>query len=192
MSHAQEKVLQRREVEQRLALGLLPPEAIAHELGLKTVSVKAHARRLRDAWSTRTSRAKTDWMPELIAVLDEVQRQAWIAWRRSLDFLAKSSRTTKELVSGTQEQTSIGRAEHLGDTRCLTIILHCVKLRCDLLGLGPGDIMRSFFIPDLPGLDALIARLPPDQLDRIHDSTRIVEDLVRQLGVSLSDDDDGS
>ena len=172
----------RREIEERLLRGL-PPYEIAHELSLSFGRVKAHVRKLRERWSRQTRQPKPECMPEVIAQLGEVQRQAWFGWKRSLDFLAKSSRTTKELASGTQEQTTVSRIEHLADTRCLIVILQCLKMRIDLLGLDENSIHRTFALPEVPGLNALLETLPQDDLEKVTASGQVVEGLLRQLGM---------
>jgi hypothetical protein len=172
----------RREIETRLLMGL-PPSEIAREVGVKIGTVKAQVRKLRARWSRQTRRPKAECVPDILAQLDEVQRQAWFSWKRSLDFLAKSSRTTKQLPGETQEQMTVSRAEQLGDTRCLVVILQCLKLRIELLGLDEDSIHRAFALPEVPGLDELLETLPQDQLEKVTASGKVVEGLLRKLGL---------
>jgi hypothetical protein len=93
---------------------------------------------MRQEW--RTQRAeKIDEMIDLeLARIDQVEREAWVAWERSVG----KNTTITEKTSADGSETSIKTEKLAGDPRFLSIQLDCVKKRCEVLGLNADTVQK--------------------------------------------------
>jgi len=94
---------------------------------------------LTSEWKASALRDITEVKAAELAKLDELEREAWIAWRRGIG--RKQTRTTKSVKVGKGDavlalpETTL-RTEHLnGDPRYLGIVLDCQQRRAKILGL---------------------------------------------------------
>lgn len=69
-----------------------------------------------------------------LARIDEVERQAWIAWLKSQENAETSKERTRG-PDGTQTVTEKVSKGQAGDPRYLEIVLKCVERRCKILGV---------------------------------------------------------
>ena len=66
-----------------------------------------------------------------LAKIDEVERQAWVAWERSQED-AESTKVVETASDKRYEAQTKGQA---GDPRFLDIVMKCVDRRCKILGV---------------------------------------------------------
>lgn len=98
-----------------------------------------------------------------LAKVDEVERQAWVAWARSMENAETKREKVKIGADGETIKISKGQA---GDPRFLDAVLKCVERRCKILGVEAGQPL-----PPGDGDGATVEdlkNLPPDELLRLH------------------------
>jgi hypothetical protein len=101
-------------------------------------------KRVREEWrSARVNNydAKVDME---LARLDEIEREAWAAWHRTIG-IYKTETRKNTLVKGTDgnqgldlpaEEITVKKEKLAGDPRFLAAVQDCVKKRCEILGLN--------------------------------------------------------
>ena len=94
---------------------------------------------LTAAWQASAMRDITEVKAQELAKLDEMEREAWLAWHRGIG--RKQTRTTKSVTVGKGDAALVLpevtlKTEALnGDPRYLGIVLDCQQRRAKMLGL---------------------------------------------------------
>jgi len=127
--------------------------------------------KLTARWQASALRDISQAKADELAKLDELEREAWAAWRRGIG--RKQSRTTK--TGGKEGDTVSVKTEVLnGDPRYLAVIDNCIARRCEILGLkAPTKLEASG-----PGGGPIPVAGRPDL-------TRLTEEELGQLGLLL-------
>lgn len=111
--------------------------ARAFEVDQATISTDLKA--IQKEWLAQALLDRGEWTARELARIDEVERNAWVAWTKSQEN-AEVLRAKMRGQNSETEKISKGQA---GDPRYLDIVLKCVTKRCELLGLdkdpGGGD-----------------------------------------------------
>ena len=137
--------------------------ARAFEVDQATVSTDLKA--IQKEWLAQALLDRGEWTARELARIDEVERNAWVAWTKSQENAEVLRAKMKGQASET-EKISKGQA---GDPRFLEIVLKCVAKRCELLGLDAekdpdkNDANRN----GIPATESL-RQLPLDELVRLH------------------------
>lgn len=88
--------------------------------------------KLTARWQASALRDISQAKADELAKLDELEREAWAAWKRGIG--RKQSRTTK--TGGKEGDTVSVKTEVLnGDPRYLAVVDNCIARRCEILGL---------------------------------------------------------
>jgi len=121
----------RAKVARRYIHGDLQAEiARAFEVSQQTIS--HDLRVIHDEWLKQSVQDRAEWVANELARIDEVERQAWIGWRKSQED-AQTLKARMQDGGHTTEKISKGQA---GDVRFLGVVLNCITKRCELRHLG--------------------------------------------------------
>ena len=113
---------------------------IAQEEGVDHSTVSRDLAAIRQDWRASAVMDLDAKFDEELAKLDEVEREAWAAWRESKTTLHTHSR--EEIIGGRNDgatRTTEKRQQRCGDPAFLQIILQCLDRRCKLLQLQPAQ-----------------------------------------------------
>jgi hypothetical protein len=117
-----------------IILALVKDKCINPDTGKpwQVATVQADLKHLEAIWQATALRDITQVKADELAKLDELEREAWLAWRRGIG--RKQVRTTK---IGGKDGTEISlKTETLnGDPRYLAIVLDCQQRRARMFGL---------------------------------------------------------
>lgn len=127
-----DEMLARREQIVALWLRRRTIRQIAGEVGLSRAMVHRELTEAREEWKSRTSEAYEARLEREIRGIEEIEREAWQAWTRSV---GQSITTTEKSAINGMERTVTVR-ELAGDPRHLSVILQCSAHRARLLGLN--------------------------------------------------------
>lgn len=126
---------------------------IATHFGLTQPTISNHLRRVRDEWRADRVGDMDELKALEMARIDAVQREAWDAWRLSLEPVerevvnkagrknppaktkAKRDSADDDRVSVTAIDITTYRQRGMGNPKYLDIILKCIEQRSRLLGL---------------------------------------------------------
>ena len=86
---------------------------------------------IRAHWQAEAQKDIGEWVKHELQAIDEVERQAWAAWNRSVG----TSRVTVSERKDGKNKASVRTEDLAGDARFLTIVLDCQQRRAHLLGL---------------------------------------------------------
>jgi len=135
-----EDVMRRREKVMALHVKGFTAMQIAAKLGLEYQTVRTDVNTIERGWraSPFAVAQYNTWLTRQLAKLDELERNAWIAWERSREPLEE---TSTELAEGSsrsdkgKQKVRVTRRESAGDPRFLATINSVIKQRSALLGL---------------------------------------------------------
>lgn len=104
---------------------------IAKALGVTNGTISTDLKAIHQDWRESSLRNFDEARAEQLAKIDQVEREAWLGWERSVgkDVRRKLSQTPRGPV---REKLIRNMA---GDSKFLAVVLDCVKKRCDILGL---------------------------------------------------------
>ena len=108
---------------------------IAKRLHLSQQQVSYDLKELRKRWLESSLVDIDQVKAKELAKIDEVERQAYRGWHRSLkdaETKRKAARNTSDGVQTEAHEETKGQA---GDPRFLTIVLTCIERRCKIFGL---------------------------------------------------------
>lgn len=124
---------------------------IARELGVTQGQVSKDLAAVRKAWMASSIRAFDQHRAEQLARIDEIERQAWAGWLRSVGTQRQTTNKTRVkggpagAGAGDDQQPAaapddlleetIVEHEDAGDSRFLDRMAWCVSERCKILGL---------------------------------------------------------
>lgn len=168
-SRTPRKTLQATETQALVAsmyLRGMTQAAIAKELGCTRPNVTQHLSRVRKVWLDSSLQDFNELKARELARLDEIERQAWIGWERSLKdggFVQKKGVGMQcacladdfapdpgcEDCGGTGQAIVVNGAEVTekrhgrdGNPKFLEIVGNCVAKRCEILGLDSPKTIR--------------------------------------------------
>jgi hypothetical protein len=113
---------------------------IAREEGVDHSTISRDLAAIRKDWRESALMDLDAKFDEELAKLDQVEREAWAAWRESTTTLHTHSR--EEIIGGRDDgatRTTEKRQQRCGDPAFLQIILQCLDRRCKLLQLQPAQ-----------------------------------------------------
>jgi len=112
---------------------------IAEQLGVTQATISRDLARIRKEWISSATVNYNEAVAKELARIDNVEREAWEAWRRS-------QQDAVQVRSGVQAEKSTDvtiRTGQTGNPAYMRVILECVKQRCDILGITqPGGEAR--------------------------------------------------
>ena len=112
---------------------------------------------LTEQWKVSAARDITEAKAAELAKLDELEREAWAAWYRSIGRVqtrtTKTGRVTKDGDLVGQPEVTLKTEVIVGDPRFMAVILDCQQRRAKMLGLdapeqlevaeGFGELLRK-------------------------------------------------
>jgi len=102
-------------------------------------AVQEDLEHLSARWKAEALRDITQAKADELAKLDELEREAWAAWRRSIGRkqvrTTKTGRVDKEGTVITEPEVSLKTEVLVGDPRFMTVILDCQARRAKMLGM---------------------------------------------------------
>lgn len=134
---------------------------IAEKENIDAATVCRDLRVIHDNWLARTHARYDQCIARELALLDEIERQAWEAWNRSL----LNQETTQAEKSTRDEKTKLVRKGQTGNPMYLRIIFHCIEKRCELLKQATRAADRPSDALTVEAMDAMIP--PPGDADRM-------------------------
>lgn len=96
-------------------------QAIGRQLGISQQAVSRHARALRKQWAESAAADVQEAIGRECATLDEVAREAWSAWQRSVTPLTKKGRAPT------------------GDLKALEVVVKAVNLKLRAMGVATSE-----------------------------------------------------
>lgn len=105
---------------------------IALQTGVHPATISADIKKIEEEWRKDTAMALDVLKAKEIATIDEVERQAWRAWFRSIG--DHTIETTKSKDDEQKEVTKQTR-KLVGSVQYLNVIMDCVEKRAKLLGM---------------------------------------------------------
>lgn len=132
--------------------------AIAKELDINQSNISRDLKQIRSEWLE--SRVKDfDAAKEIeLQKIDEVERQAWAAWERSVGVVERRTTRKKDAGDRSESEATVVKTDQAGDPRFLQNVLDCIQRRCKILGL---DAPEKHAETDSKGNDL-------DRIDRIN------------------------
>lgn len=123
---------------------------IARDLGIAQGTVSKDLAAIRAAWLKSAVRDFDALKAQEIAKIDEIEREAWLAWERSKKDKEVSlteqvdgdgALTVTEYPDGrtvtsrVKRKARMTRTGQVGDSTYLNVVLSCIERRCKILGL---------------------------------------------------------
>lgn len=112
---------------------------IADKLGVTRQTIHKDLRIIKERWREEQVNDIDEKMLNELTKIDEVERNAWEAWERSIGKV-KQTKTTDHPKGQTYEELI---KEQAGDPRFLFVVLGCVKKRCEILGLNAPEQVKT-------------------------------------------------
>lgn len=129
-------------------------QEIADTIGISQSRVSQIVSELQRDWLNSAMRDWDTLKSEELARINEVESEAWIAWRRSTAEYTEITEEVNEtptkqigedgkitIISMGLAKTRLKREMRYGDPRFLQIINQCIERRCNLLGLDAPKIV---------------------------------------------------
>lgn len=121
-----------------------PQAVIAQELGVCQQQVSRYLKELRRRWVTRSEAATKELIAAELAKIDNLEREYWDAWRRSVG--THQIKTTEQRTGGDGKggkglkarnglKASVKTEDLVGAPEFLKGIQWCIERRCKMLGL---------------------------------------------------------
>lgn len=131
---------------------------IAKELGINQSNVSRDLKQIRSEWLDSRVR-DFDAAKEIeLQKIDEVERQSWAAWERSVGVVERRTTRKKDAGERSETEATVVKTYQAGDPRYLKNVLDCIERRCKILGL---DAPEKHADTDSKGNDL-------DRIDRIN------------------------
>lgn len=115
---------------------------IAEIIGVTQQQISFDLKSIQKDWLKNTAILLDEFKVKELAKLDQLEREAWEAWRRSIGkietktIIAKGLKQNEEgKISSNLIDQNTRVEEKIGDPRFLDIVIRCVEKRCKLLGL---------------------------------------------------------
>jgi len=108
---------------------------IAEELGVTRGTVNNDIRRLYDEWKAEISKSVDELRARELARIDQLEREYWAAWERSIEAEVKSVEV-REDAGGGKSTTRKVKKWAIGKIEFLHGIQWCIEKRVEILGLN--------------------------------------------------------
>lgn len=164
-------MLRRQSVAQLYLQGYTQGEIAAKE-GVTQATICNDLKHIRKEWLASSLRAFDELKGEELARIDELERVAWDAWRRSQE-AEKSQSTKTEVNKGAKGESGVSKAvkqematTRVGSPKFLDIVFRCIEARVKILGLIKDVTVNNVAIIGLNNLlDQISQEPPPLQID---------------------------
>ncbi len=107
---------------------------IAVSLGVSITTIRDDLAQIKKDWRELEVQHFEDRVNDQLRKIDEVEREAWLAWERSKS--PRETYTAERSADGKQTSYIVKEESQIGDPQYLTIIDKCIGRRCSLLGLN--------------------------------------------------------
>jgi len=136
----------RRNVAHRYVRGQTQWEiARAFEVDQGTISRDLAA--IQEEWKAAALMDLDSRKAKELATVDEVERQAWVAWTKSQE----NAETLKARRSGDKEFAEKVTKGQAGNPKFLNVVLDCVRRRCEILGILKVDAPSQMTVVTVVG-----------------------------------------
>ena len=115
----------------------VPQWQIGEQLGVTQQQVSLDLKKVRQEWRESALVHIDEKINQEIAKIDNMEREAWAAWERSIDDKRKTTR--EDMRAGdatTRTKGAVTTETSPGDPRYLQTVQWCITKRCELLGLN--------------------------------------------------------
>lgn len=157
---------------------------IAQAVGVSRSQIFKDLRSIFDRWRRSAIRNFDDAKVEELAKIDNMEREAWKAWEKSLQPRERTLTERRTKGDGTTKDGAKARVERtdgLGDSRYLERVAWCITKRCEILGLNaPQKIAPTDPTGRQPFV--LAARMMTDEELRTIANMRAIADKRREDG----------
>jgi len=179
-------MLQRRQRVAELYLTQHTQWEIARRLGINQSNVSRHLKALREEWQQSALMDFNARKAEELAKIDQLERDARRAWKRSKRTKEiETAHTKKSRRRGEESEASLRKEPSAGDAKFLSVVQWCINKRCEILGL---NAPKQFTTP--PGQPLQVQEIPPtpeqerDELKELTDQYR--KRMTGAVGLMLS------
>lgn len=139
----------RRLVSDMYRRGVLQTD-IAKEVGIDQATVSRDLKAIRAEWLESRVRDFDAAKEVELQKIDEVERQAWAGWERSVGVVERKTKRSRTKGSEKEHEATIVEIQQAGDSRFLKTVLDCIERRCKIMGL---DAPEKFAETDSQGRD---------------------------------------
>lgn len=109
---------------------------IAAEVGLSRRMVVGHMKIMELRWRRECAEGIAVHKEKVLAQNDELFREAWSAWLRSLDEKTTTSTEQSDGDTGSRRKAAIKKEQKEGNPAFLAQVSKCIETRCKILGLS--------------------------------------------------------
>jgi hypothetical protein len=132
-----DEILRRREKVADLYCRRRTQIQIAEEVGVSQRQVSDDLEKVRAWWLESTLRNFDALKSEQLARLDQIEREAWAAWERSIGtHRVEKAEKRQSAQLGDTTIASVTKEERAGNPKFLELVGQCVSKRCEILGLA--------------------------------------------------------
>lgn len=159
----------RRAQVARLYLTRLPLRAIGKQLGVTATTIHRDLEAIRLLWREQSSEFFTTRIEEELARLDQLEAEAWDAWRES----RKARKTTTEDASFAAQKKNSAKRKSVRtespnpDAALLRVVFDCVDTRLQIMGIYKKNAFEFFSFNNVPALPFDLSKLTNEQLNDI-------------------------
>jgi hypothetical protein len=131
-----DEILRRRERVADLYCRGRTQTQISAEVGVSQRQVSDDLQKVRAWWLESTLRNFDALKAEQLARLDQIEREAWAAWERSIGTHRVEKAEKRSGGSADLTIASVTKEERAGNPKFLELVGSCVSKRCEILGLA--------------------------------------------------------
>lgn len=133
---------------------------IAQKLELDQATISRDLQDIQEEWRKSTLIDMNEAKQRELARIDQLEREAWDAWQRSIGEKVEKTKKIKE--DGTDE--TVRTYDEAGDPRYLSVIAECIEKRMKILGLNAPIKFTSFDYNNapIPVLRRIASGMAPD------------------------------
>ena len=140
--YTKDEILRRREKVADLYCRGATQSQIAERVSVSQRQVSDDLQKVRAWWLESALRSFDDLKSQELAKLDQIEREAWAAWERSVGTHKIERAEKRSSIQGDTTLASVVKEKLDGDPRYLQIVGNCVAKRCEILGLS-GPVKRQ-------------------------------------------------
>lgn len=111
---------------------------IAAEFGITVNTVVKDVGRAREEWRKKAGLSYEEHLPQKLAEIERMRKEAWNGWKRSLRNERRRSVTEYTNADGCGTSTTSTTARRDGDPRFLSLLEKYMRLECQLTGMLDG------------------------------------------------------
>src|SRR5881397_1984743 len=133
--YTKDEILRRREKVADLYCRGATQSQIAERVSVSQRQVSDDLQKVRAWWLESALRSFDDLKSQELAKLDQIEREAWAAWERSVGTHKIERAEKRSSIQGDTTVASVVKEKQDGDPRFLQIVGNCVAKRCEIMGL---------------------------------------------------------